>query len=276
MKKYKVIDQNGGTIGSGKSLEDAKDLAEEVDGIVEPIEETKTSLELYTKVQTVIDELDKVFFSGKGKQKIPQVVFAINNRCKRCCLAYVQADALYDKNTDKKLQYMAINPDYLNRSIGEVVSTICHELCHVYEHAYIHIPRGGYHDKQWADLMKDCGLEPKYFNKGKTTVSHTIIKGGEFEAFMKKFVEEHGENFFNIVSYSQEVQKKTRKELGLEDGDDEEDEEPKADNADKPIKKYNRNKIKYICPSCGMKVWGKSGLSISCNECMETLEEEEE
>lgn len=239
------------------------------------MEETKTSIELYTKIQTAIDEINARFFEGKGKQKIPHVVFAINNRCKSCVVAYVQADALYDKSKDEKLQYMAINPDYLNRNIGEIVSTICHELCHVYEHAYIHIPRGGYHDKQWAELMRDCGLEPKYLNKSKTAVTHTINEGGEFASFVKEFTEKHGEGFFNIVSYSSEIQRKTRKELGIE-YDGEEDGEPRADNADKPVKKYNRNKIKYICPECQAKVWGKAGLSIHCNECDCDLEEEEE
>lgn len=236
--------------------------------------EEGTSITLYSKVQTVIDELDKAFFSGKGKQKIPQVVFAINTRCKSCVVAFVQADALYDKKTDKKLQYLAINPDYLNRKLKDTLGTICHELCHVYENAFIHIPRGGYHDKQWAELMAECGLEPKYLNTSKTAVDHKIIKGGAFEDFVNGFIEKYGEDFFNIVSYSSEVQKKTRKALGIKEGDDED--EPKADNADKPIKKYNRNKIKYVCRGCQMKVWGKSGLSIHCNECDEDLEEEVE
>ena len=237
--------------------------------------EVKTSQELYSKIQTVIDLVDKRFFSGKKKEKIPQLVFAINNKCRSCVVAYVQADALYDKKTDTKLQYMGINPDYLDRPIGEILSTICHELCHVYEHAYIHIPRGGYHDKQWAELMRDCGLEPKYLNSSKTAVSHTIIKDGEFDKFVSEFVEKYGADYFNIVSYSAEVKRRTRKELGLED-DDEDDDSPKPDNADKPIKKYNRNKIKYICPECQAKVWGKGGLSIHCNECDCDLEEEEE
>lgn len=118
-----------------------------------------------------------------------------------------------------------------------------------------------------------CGLEPKYLNTSKTAVDHKIIKGGAFEDFVKAFTEKYGEDFFNIVSYSSEVQKKTRKALGIKDDDSD---EPKADNADKPIKKYNRNKIKYICPGCGMKVWGKGGLSIHCNECNEDLEEDNE
>ena len=235
--------------------------------------EVKLSAELYGKIQTVIDEIDKRFFRGAKKEKIPQLVFAINNKCRTCVVAYVQPDALYDKKTDTKLQYMGINPDYLDRKLDEIISTVCHELCHVYEHAYIHIPRGGYHDKQWAELMKDCGLEPIYNNTSKTSVTHKIIKDGVFEEFIKYFTEKYGEDYFNIVSYSTEVARRTRKELGIEDDDDD---SPHADNADKPIKKYNRNKIKYVCKSCGMKVWGKSGLSIHCNDCDEDLEEEDD
>ena len=235
--------------------------------------ELETSLDLYTKVQTVIDEIDSKFFSGNKKEKLPHVVFAINDSLKACVIASVTPDSLYNKSTDEKLQYIAINPDYLNRSLGEILGTICHELCHVYEHAYIHIPRGGYHDKQWAELMTDCGLEPKYLNKSKTSVTHNIVKGGAFETFVKDFEEKHGKDFFNIVSYSSEIQKQVRKELGIED--DEEDDSPKPDNADKPVKKYNRNKIKYTCPECKAKVWGKSGLNIYCSDCECRFEEED-
>lgn len=46
---------------------------------VDDMEEVKTSEELYAKIQAVIDELDSVFFSGTGRESIPEVVFAINN-----------------------------------------------------------------------------------------------------------------------------------------------------------------------------------------------------
>lgn len=236
-------------------------------------EELKTSQVFYGKVQTAIDELDKAFFSGKGKEKIPELVFAINNQCRSCVVAFVQADALFDKSNATKLQYMGINPKYLNRKIDDILSTICHELCHVYENAYIHIARNGYHDKKWEELMKDCGLEAKYLNSSKTAVDHKIIKDGAFSDFVEKFKEKYGADYFNIVEYSTEIEKRIKKGLGIEV--DEDDDSPKADNADKPVKKYNRNKIKYVCRVCGLKVWGKTGLSISCNDCMETLDEEE-
>ena len=104
------------------------------------MEEVKTSTELYAKIQTIIDEIDTAFFSGKGKERIPEFVFAINNQCKAGETAFVFPDALYDKQNNKKIQYLGINPKYLDRDASEILATICHELCHIYENAYIHIP----------------------------------------------------------------------------------------------------------------------------------------
>ena len=239
------------------------------------MKEVKTSTELYSKIQTVIDLLDSTFFSGKGKEKIPDIVFAINNQCHSCVTAFVSPDALYDKVKDKKLQYIGINPKHLDRDTSDILATICHELCHVYENAYIHIPRGGYHDRQWESLMTDCGLTAVILNKSRTAVSTKIKEGGSFEEFVKTFKEEHGEDYFNIVEYSPITEHKTKVALGIEDGNDEEDGGQRADNADKPVKKYNRNKIKYTCPDCGVHLWGKAGLHIECSDCACPFEEEE-
>lgn len=236
-------------------------------------DDLKVSQELYGKVQKVIDLLDSRFFSGNGKQKLPDVVFAINNKCQSSVTAYVSPEALYDKKNNKKLQYLGINPRHLNRDLKDVLATICHEMCHVYENTYIHIPRGGYHDKKWEELMNDCGLEAVPLNKSRTAVATRIKDGGEFKEWVKIFREEYGEDYFNIVEYSQELAHEVRTALGL---GDEDDDEPKADNADKPVKKYNRNKTKYTCPDCGAHVWGKSGLHIECSDCGRLFEEENE
>ena len=98
-------------------------------------------------------------------------------------------------------------------------------------------------------------------NKSKTGVATQIIEGGEFDSFVNSFKEEFGEDYFNLVEYSTEIENQLRKNIeGIEDI-------PRADNADKQRKKYNRNKTKYVCPSCECKLWGKAGLDIYCNTC---------
>ena len=240
------------------------------------IEENKCTVELYNKFQVAVDWIERMFFLTKGKYKFPKVVMSVNTNCKYCVTAFVSPEGLYDIQKDEKIQYLAINPKYLNRDIGSILATLCHELCHIYENAYIHIPRGGYHDKQWAELMTDCGLEAVVLNKSKTSVSTKIKEGGVFADLVKDFTDSFGEEYFNIVEYSPEIEHKTKVKLGLIDSEDTEDDGiPKADNADKGIKKYNRNKVKYVCSSCEAKVWGKSGLRIHCNDCDCDFEEEE-
>lgn len=239
---------------------------------VECSKENRYTTELYSKFELCIAQIEKRFFTDKGKHPFPKIVMAINNRVSSCVVAFVQANALYDKSTAEKIQYMGINPYYLDRTVAEVLSTICHELCHIYENAFIHIARGGYHDKHWANLMRDCGLEPKYINRSKTAVSHEIIKDGVFDTFVSEFVEENGADFFTVCEYSQNLDLKVRGELGLSDG---ESDEPKPDNADKPVKKYNRNKVKYVCDGCGVKVWGKAGLNLTCGDCNTSFSQEE-
>lgn len=238
---------------------------------MEQTEETKAyTLEVYAKFALAIEEIEKTFFVGKDKKKFPRFVFAINNRCK-AAVAFVSPDALFDKTDGKKVQYLGINPHYLDRGSAYVLQTLCHELCHVYEHAYIHIPRGGYHDKQWHGLMTSCGLEPVYMNKSKTNVSDKIIEGGEFEDFVKAFEENHPD-FFNVVEFRESVVKGWKEENPNAEADEE---GAMADNADKPVKTYNRNKIKYVCPDCEAKVWGKAGLHIACSDCGAYFVEEE-
>lgn len=222
---------------------------------------------LYNKVQTAIDEIEKEFFTSKGKNEIPNVIMAIDNHCRDCVLAYIQTNTLYDRSDKQKLQYFGINPKHFDRPLEEVLATIAHEICHVYEHAYIHIPRHGYHDKQWEALLNDCGLKAVYLNKSKTSVGTEIPENSPFRSFVESFKEKYDKDgmYFNVVSYSSKYDNDREN-----DGDD-----TKADNADKPVKQYNRNKIKYVCPSCSCKVWGKPNLNILCLDCNETLEAED-
>lgn len=106
---YNVITQDGMTVGQPRTLEEARDLAEDVDGVVKPLEDARTSTELYSKIQKVIDEMDSVFFSGKGKANIPELVFAINNQVRSCVTAFVSPDALYDKKKAKKLRRLLVS-----------------------------------------------------------------------------------------------------------------------------------------------------------------------
>lgn len=217
---------------------------------------------IYSKMQTAVDEIEKYFFTSKKMERFPSVLYAVNYSCSRGVVAYVRPNSLYDTDKKEVVQYLCINPSFLSRGLEYLLSTLVHELCHVYEIAYIHIPRGGYHTKEWAQLMEGCGLAPRYHNASRTSVDETIIEGGVFVSFVEYFTKKYGANYFNLTTHDCITTDNGNKPTTPAD-----DGRPRADNADKPIKIYNRNKIKYTCAGCGAKVWGKANLHIICADC---------
>ena len=110
--------------------------------------------------------------------------------------------------------------------------------------------------------MEGCGLAPRYHNASRTSVDETIIEGGAFVSFVEYFTKKYGNDYFNLTTHDCITTDDGNKPTTPAD-----DGRPRADNADKPIKVYNRNKIKYTCSGCGAKVWGKSNLHIVCADC---------
>lgn len=82
---------------------------------------------------------------------------------------------------------LAMNPRYLAvRSPLEILSVLVHEQVHVWQTYFGKPGRRGYHNRQWADKMKEVGLYPSSTDAigGDETgeqVGHYIIDGGLFE-----------------------------------------------------------------------------------------------
>ena len=150
------------------------------------------------------------------------------------------------ENAPKKYTHeLAINPDSLSRT-GDaktdtqlVLSTLAHEMCHLWQTTHGRPSRAAYHDQQWAQKMLQIGLKPENAqDKNKMTgqsCTHSIIPNGPFAAATAKLM---SDGF--IFAY---VTNRTAAE------------EAKA---------KAKTKIKYTCPSCQINAWGKPGLNLGC------------
>ena len=72
------------------------------------------------------------------------------------------------------------------RPVAEVLSTLAHEMAHLWQHHHGKPGRGRYHNREWAERMKAIGLQPSSTGKegGQETgdsVSHYIVPGGPFD-----------------------------------------------------------------------------------------------
>src|SRR6266581_4862041 len=56
---------------------------------------------------------------------------------------------------------IALNPvHFATQKPAKVLSTLAHEMAHLWQHHYGKKPRRGYHDRQWAAKMHEIGLIP--------------------------------------------------------------------------------------------------------------------
>ena len=152
-----------------------------------------------------------------------------------------------------------MNPSHFkSRTDEQSLSTLAHEMAHLWQHHFGKPSRAGYHNKEWAEKMHMVGLVPSDTGQpgGKETgqqMTHYIAPGGPFQL---AFADLDAEGFDALYV-----------ELW---GD--------AD-ARKKRKAKSASKTRYTCPSCGLHAWAKPGARLMCGECeilMEAPESEGE
>ncbi len=148
---------------------------------------------------------------------------------------------------------IALNPDQFQmRSTAEILSTLVHEMCHLWQHHFGKPSRSGYHNKEWADMMETVGLIPSSTGAkgGKRIgqqVSHYIAIGGRFDKVCTGLTTKgFAIPWLALTSQNEETRKK------------------KA-----------ASKTKYTCPECEANAWGKLGLKLVCGECDQIMQGEE-
>lgn len=146
---------------------------------------------------------------------------------------------------------IALNPDVLkSKADKEVLSTVVHEMCHQWQEEYGRKkPRKAYHNREWALKMEDCGLIPSHTGQpgGKPTgtkMTHFIPEGGLFDYKSGLLISEGWQLLYQGI--------------------------PVPKNSARP-----KDKIKYLCPKCLTKVWGKPGLKVACMTCDKELDAED-
>ncbi len=146
---------------------------------------------------------------------------------------------------------IALNPaHFATQKPDEILSTLAHEMAHLWQHHYGKKPRKGYHDRQWAGKMHEIGLTPTATGEkgGKETgqkVTHLINETGLFARAVKKLLAEHP-----AILYSD-----------------------RSEN-DAARKKKAASKTKYTCPGCGLNAWAKPDAPLVCGDCQEPMQAE--
>ena len=135
---------------------------------------------------------------------------------------------------------IALNPAvFRSCPVEETLSTLVHEMTHLWQHHFGNPGRTSYHNAEWADKMEGIGLMPSSTGKpgGKRTgqrMSDYIITDGPFERACAALLKT---GF--VLPYVQRT------------------DDPKS--AGKLA-----SKTKFHCPTCGANAWGKPDLVLVC------------
>lgn len=202
-----------------------------------PYDTKQPTREMYQALQDAYDTFNRDLFDNE----LPQAMIVLHR--KRNANGYFWSEMWQAVTDDQKLDEIALTPETLKRGDKDVLSTLVHEMVHLWQAHFGKPSRAAYHNQQWADKMIECGLMPySITNPQKQTgqkCSHHIIPDRAFDRVATAFIAEHKlVNFFGLS-----VTPKSSK----------------------------KNKVVYQC-ECA-KVWGKSGLTIVCSDCETTFTE---
>jgi len=143
---------------------------------------------------------------------------------------------------------IALNPQqFQERGTKRVLSTLVHEMVHLWQHHYGRPGRNGYHNREWADQMLRLGLVPRATGRasGRQTgqrVTHEVATGGAFDLacdeFMRRSVHlPYVENVPDVASGDRRAASKTR----------------------------------FTCDGCGQHAWAKPTAALMCGACERPL-----
>ncbi|MDT8992738.1 hypothetical protein RQP54_17835 [Curvibacter sp. APW13] len=144
--------------------------------------------ELYPEFQQAYRFFNQRLFDGQ----LPYVLITLQR--KHSSEAY-WSPSRFAAVSGKLTGELAMNPRYLAvRSPIEILSFLVHEQVHVWQTYFGKASRRGYHNRQWADKMKEVGLYPSSTATvgGEETgehMGHYIIDGGAFEIAAKELID---------------------------------------------------------------------------------------
>jgi len=195
----------------------------------------------YTDLDSAYEYFNKHLFEGK----LPDCLITLQRHPK--ALGFHCHEKFTNRETGEKVSEIALNPDtFDDREDIEVLSTLAHEQVHALQYVLGDPPRRGYHDRTFASLMNEIGLQASSTGEpgGKAIgqrMSHYILDGGKFEKVAGAFLLTGKKLQWNSTPVTKES------------------------------KERKKTREKFNCPTCMQAVWGKKTANIMCGDCEEKM-----
>jgi hypothetical protein len=212
------------------------DSHEETDGspaVVKDDTKTDPISVQYAAYSKAYDYFNKTLFDGR----LPRCLLNFSRKSKRTIGFFSPQRWERDGTFAHEI---SLNPDHFGRSARETLSTLVHEMAHLWQEDEGKPSRNGYHNAEWGRKMDDLGLTPSSTglsggNRTGQSMSHVILEDGRYS---QVFADMPTECLMPWLS-------------GMP--------------ASRP--KKSTPKVKYTCPSCACNAWGKPDIRLVCGGC---------
>lgn len=200
----------------------------------------------YIKFDEAVKYFNEKLFAGE----LPDLLVTLQRHPRSA--GYYHAEKLEDRQNKKRIAEIALNPDvFSSKSDEEILSTLVHEMVHHWQFCLATAPRKAYHDREWAEKMKEVGLYPSSTGEegGKETgqsMSHYIMQGGLFEKACKAFLLKGKALYLDSIV------------------------EPKEE------KERKKTREKFVCPVCLQQAWAKKTAKLACGIDLVAMKIEED
>lgn len=238
------------------------------------------TIDLYTWLSSGFDHFNNRLFDGTLAKPILTV------QREKKTMGYFSANR-WANSTGDTVHEIAINPGYFaGHKFIEIMQTLVHEMCHMWQHGFGTPSRAGYHNKEWADKMTSIGLIPSSTGApggartGQSIADYPASEGLFINAcaelvkkgYELKWIDRHPAISSPCQIRRIDIDNSTAKQ---DDSDVVELLNCQADEIISDIENVTeleavaskKRKLKYTCNGCQANVWGKPGLKLDCGLC---------
>lgn len=216
----------------------------------------KPTEQTYYELQQAYDYFNANLFNSE----LPECLLTLQRKSARVN-GYFSPKRFVDINY-QSADELAMNPIHFHeRGTKAVLSTLVHEMVHVWQEHHGKPGRGKYHNKQWGKKMKEIGLYPSNTGEpgGKETgdqMTHYIMEDGKFLIMCDSMIKK---GF--ILSWAEDAPRPKDNPV-----------DPEGTTTATVVEIVDKsNRYKYSCVTCGLNAWGKRGLKIICGACKKLL-----
>lgn len=210
----------------------------------------------YNKWQAAYDHYNAELFGGA----LPPCLITLHGKDHRSFGYFSPSRFGHMRDAARTTDEIALNPmKFKSDGVVEALQTLVHEMVHLWQQHH-GTPSRGYHNGEWSAKMESIGLMPSNTGKpgGKKVgakMADYMIPGGHFDTATRRLLASGWDiDWYDRIA---ELRMAALTSVATPHADG-----PEGNAA--ALKPNKTNRLRYDCPKCGARAWGKPDLQIKC------------